>query len=268
LTVIYNLVNLKKDYLLKWIDEILLCPLGSVVILSQHVLMRLNNISKTYIMGEVKVEALKETVLDILEGELLVILGPSGSGKSTLLNIIGGIDQPTSGQILIGGKSLTNAGEKELTRYRREDIGFVFQFYNLIPDLSAAENIALAAELVDNPLAVDDVLKDVGLWERRDHFPAQLSGGEQQRVAIARAMVKAPRLLLCDEPTGALDYETGKSVLQLLCNIRKKHSSTVIIVTHNTAISAIADRVVRMRSGHVTDILVNDSPLPPERIEW
>lgn len=233
-----------------------------------EVLMSLKNISKTYIMGEVKVEALKATSLDIYREELLVILGPSGSGKSTLLNLIGGIDKPTTGQMLFGNQPLTRASEKDLTRYRRQDVGFVFQFYNLIPDLTAAENVALAAELVNNPLAVEDVLQDVGLWERCHHFPAQLSGGEQQRVAVARAIVKAPGLLLCDEPTGALDYETGKSILRLLCDIRAKHTRTVIIVTHNTAIGAMADRVVRIRSGQVTDVTVNKSPLPPERIDW
>lgn len=232
------------------------------------VLMSLDNISKTYTMGEVKVEALKKTSLDIYQGELLVILGPSGSGKSTLLNLIGGIDQPTSGLMTFGSQTLTNASDKELTRYRRQDVGFVFQFYNLIPDLTAAENVAMAAELVDNPLAVEDVLRDVGLWERQNHFPAQLSGGEQQRVAIARAIVKAPRLLLCDEPTGALDYESGKSVLRLLCDIRARYGATVIIVTHNTAIGTIADRVVRMRSGEAADVAVNNHPLPPERIDW
>lgn len=236
--------------------------------MSNKVLMSLKNITKTYTMGEIKVEALKETSLEIFAGELLVILGPSGSGKSTLLNLIGGLDKPTSGEIFMGQKSLTNASEKELTRYRRQDVGFVFQFYNLIPDLNAAENIALAAELVDHPLAIDDVLQDVGLLDRSDHFPSQMSGGEQQRVAIARAIVKAPRLLLCDEPTGALDYETGKSVLRLLCNIREKHGSTVVIVTHNTAIGDMADRVVRMRSGQIVEVLVNEYPLPPERIDW
>ncbi|ABI69013.1 ABC transporter ATP-binding protein [Syntrophomonas wolfei] len=233
-----------------------------------EVLISLSDISKTYIMGEVKVEALKATSLEIYQGELLVILGPSGSGKSTLLNLIGGIDTPTSGQMLFGKALLSNGREKDLTRYRRQEVGFVFQFYNLIADLTAAENVALAAELVAEPLAVDDVLRDVNLWERRDHFPSQLSGGEQQRVAIARAMVKSPRLLLCDEPTGALDFETGKMVLRLLRDIQKNQASTVIIVTHNTAIADIADRVLRMRSGSVAEIIINENPLPPERIEW
>lgn len=236
--------------------------------MTQPILMNLINVSKFYDMGEVKVEALKATTLDIYDGELLVILGPSGSGKSTLLNLVGGIDQPSSGEILFTGKALCGAAEKELTSYRRREVGFVFQFYNLIPDLTAAENVALAAELVNNPRPVDEVLQEVGLLDRRDHFPSQLSGGEQQRVAIARAIVKQPRLLLCDEPTGALDYETGKNVLRLLYDIRQERSGTVIIVTHNTAIGAIADRVVRMRSGIIADITVNQQPVPPERIDW
>ena len=236
--------------------------------MANKVLMSLTDISKTYTMGEVKVEALKPTSLEIYAGELLVILGPSGSGKSTLLNLIGGIDAPSGGQTVYGNQALTNGSEKDLTRYRRQEVGFVFQFYNLVADLTAAENIALAAELIAEPLAVDDVLRDVNLLERRDHFPSQLSGGEQQRVAIARAIVKNPKLLLCDEPTGALDYETGKLVLRLLRDIQEKHGSTVIIVTHNTAIADMADRVVRMRSGSVADIFINENPLLPERIEW
>ena len=236
--------------------------------MANKVLMSLTDISKTYTMGEVKVEALKPTSLEIYAGELLVILGPSGSGKSTLLNLIGGIDAPSGGQTVYGNQALTNGSEKDLTRYRRQEVGFVFQFYNLVADLTAAENVALAAELVAEPLAVDDVLRDVNLLERRDNFPSQLSGGEQQRVAIARAIVKNPKLLLCDEPTGALDYETGKLVLRLLRDIQEKHGSTVIIVTHNTAIADMADRVVRMRSGSVADIFINENPLLPERIEW
>ncbi|HOB11585.1 MAG TPA: ABC transporter ATP-binding protein [Syntrophomonadaceae bacterium] len=236
--------------------------------MTSPILMSLQSVSKTYVMGEVQVEALKATTLDIYDGELLVILGPSGSGKSTLLNLMGGIDQPSTGEIYFAGKPLTSAAEKELTNYRRREVGFVFQFYNLIPDLTAAENVALAAELVNSPRPVDEVLQEVGLLDRRDHFPSQLSGGEQQRVAIARAIVKQPRLLLCDEPTGALDFETGKNVLRLLYDIRPKRSGTVIIVTHNTAIGAIADRVVRMRSGKIADITVNQQPVPPERIDW
>lgn len=236
--------------------------------MAQQVLMRLQNISKSYVMGEVTVEALKTTTLDIYDGELLVILGPSGSGKSTLLNLVGGIDQPSTGDIIFDQKPITDIPEKHLTNYRRREVGFVFQFYNLVPDLTAAENVALAAELVETPRQVDEVLQEVGLLDRRDHFPSQLSGGEQQRVAIARAIVKQPRLLLCDEPTGALDFETGKNVLRLLCDIRQKRSGTIVIVTHNTAIGAIADRVVRMRSGLIADIVVNEQPVEPERIDW
>lgn len=242
-------------------------PRGGVL-MTQEVLMNLHNVSKSYIMGEVTVQALQETSLDIYDGELLVILGPSGSGKSTLLNLVGGIDQPSTGEIVFDQKPITGITEKHLTNYRRHEVGFVFQFYNLVPDLTAAENVALAAELVENPRQVDEVLQEVGLLDRADHFPSQLSGGEQQRVAIARALVKQPRLLLCDEPTGALDFETGKSVLRLLYDIRQHRSGTVIIVTHNTAIGAIADRVVRMRSGLIADIAINKHPVEPERIDW
>ena len=231
-------------------------------------LMRFENIAKTYEMGEVKVEALKESSFNLWRGELMVILGPSGSGKSTLLNIMGGMDTPDSGQISFAGRSLSPAREQELTQYRRRDIGFIFQFYNLIPDMTAYENIALAAELVDEPLSVDEVLAEVGLSERRDHFTAQLSGGEKQRVAIARALIKRPQLLLCDEPTGALDDQTGKMVLGLLSRISSKEKMTVVIVTHNTSIGQIADRILRLRSGQIIEMIVNENPLPAERIEW
>ncbi len=236
--------------------------------MKKNVLMKLDRITRTYQMGEVSVHALKETSLDILEGELLVILGPSGSGKSTLLNIIGGMDSPSSGEIFFGQENLSRAGDQQLTRYRREEVGFVFQFYNLIPDLTAGENVELAAGLVENPLSVAEILKEVGLEERVDHFPSQLSGGEQQRVAIARAAVKRPRLLLCDEPTGALDQKIGQTVLCLLSRINREQGSTVVIVTHNTPISAMAHRVVRMSSGTIAEIIENKNPLPAERIEW
>ena len=219
-------------------------------------------------MGEIRVEALKESSLDIYRGEILVILGPSGSGKSTLLNLIGGMDRPSNGDIVYKNRHLSQASDQQLTQFRRHEIGFVFQFYNLISDLTAEENVTLAAELVKNPLPTREVLNQVGLEQRRDHFPSQLSGGEQQRVSIARAMVKNPTLLLCDEPTGALDFQTGISILQLLKQTRDTMGSTVIIVTHNTAIGAMADRLVRMRSGEIAEIIVNESPLPPERIEW
>lgn len=236
--------------------------------MTKNILLQLNRVSRTYVMGEVTVEALKEATLETYEGELLVILGPSGSGKSTLLNIIGGMDLPSGGQVCFNQQDLSQAGEAYLTRYRRNEVGFVFQFYNLIPDLTAKENVELAANLVNDPLPAAEVLKEVGLESRMDHFPSQLSGGEQQRVSIARATVKNPRLLLCDEPTGALDHESGKLILTLLKRINRERGRTVIIVTHNTAIAAMADRIIRMRSGQITTVTKNPSPLPPERIEW
>ncbi len=236
--------------------------------MEQEVLIHLHEVTKQYQMGEVIVDALLASTVDIMSGELMIIMGPSGSGKSTLLNILGGMDQPTLGEIFFQGHNLTRASDKELTQYRRHEVGFVFQFYNLIPDLTAAENVALAAQLVEDPMPVAEVLELVGLAERAGHFPAQLSGGEQQRVSIARAMVKKPRLLLCDEPTGALDYQTGKSVLALLNRINRETGSTVIIVTHNTAIADMGQRVVRMRSGSIVELRVNQEPLDPEMIEW
>lgn len=236
--------------------------------MKNNVLMQLEKISKTYIMGEVTVEALRETSLDIFQGELLVILGPSGSGKSTMLNIMGGMDTTSSGRVIFGDEDLSRAGDAQLTRYRRNEVGFVFQFYNLIADLTARENVELAANLVENPLSTEEVLMEVGLESRMDHFPSQLSGGEQQRVSIARAAVKNPRLLLCDEPTGALDYQTGKLILGLLAKINRERGSTVVIVTHNTSIGEMANRVVRMRSGEITEIIKNETTVSPERIEW
>ncbi len=236
--------------------------------MGESILLHLEKVSKQYQMGEVVVDALLESDLEIKTDELIVMVGPSGSGKSTLLNILGGMDQPTTGQVLFMGRDLSKAEDKELTQYRRNQVGFVFQFYNLIPDLTAEENIALAAQLVDNPLPVSEVLEMVGLQERNRHFPSQLSGGEQQRIAIARAIVKRPPLLLCDEPTGALDYETGKSVLSLLDRINREMGSTVIIVTHNTAIAAMARRVIRLRRGSIVEVTENANPLTPERIEW
>ncbi len=236
--------------------------------MTNNVLMRLNGVTRTYHMGEVTVNALGETSLDIYQGEIVVILGPSGSGKSTLLNIMGGMDLPTAGDVFFDNDNLGLANDNQLTRYRRNEIGFVFQFYNLIPDLTARENVELAADLVDEPLAVTEVLSDVGLADRMDHFPSQMSGGEQQRVSIARAAVKNPRLLLCDEPTGALDYQTGILILALLVKINRARGSTVVIVTHNTPIGDMAHRVIRMRDGLIAEIRENASPLPPERIEW
>lgn len=236
--------------------------------MDKTVLMRLEGVSKQYKMGEVVVDALQPSDLDIYAGELIVVLGPSGSGKSTLLNLMGGMDYSSTGKIFFRDHEISRDDEKGLTAYRRQQVGFVFQFYNLIPDLTAAENIALAAGLIDEALPVSTVLSQVGLSERANHFPAQLSGGEQQRVSIARAIVKKPSLLLCDEPTGALDYQTGISILALLRTITSTIGSTVIIVTHNSAIAAMADRVVRMRSGVIVEISSNAAPLDPERIEW
>ena len=199
---------------------------------------------------------------------MLIILGPSGSGKSTLLNIMGGMDSPTSGQVIFADQNISDAGEDVLTHYRRNEVGFVFQFYNLIPDLTARENVELAAQLVKKPLPIDEILEEVGLNQRMDHFPSQMSGGEQQRISIARAVIKNPRLLLCDEPTGALDFQTGKLILGLLKKINQEKGCTVILITHNTAIGAMGDRVARMRSGEIVEIKENPNPISPEGIEW
>lgn len=231
-------------------------------------LMRLENVSRNFVMGEVIVEALRDVTLEIKAGEILAILGPSGSGKSTLLNIMGGMDRPSTGRVSYAGEDLTRVSDDLLGRFRRHEVGFVFQFYNLIPDLTAWENVEITAELVESPSSVAKVLEEVGLADRAYHFPSQLSGGEQQRVSIARAMVKNPRLLLCDEPTGALDHQTGSMVLSLLANVSRSLGSAVVIVTHNTVIGDMADRVIRMRSGKVAEIITNPDPLPPERISW
>ncbi len=236
--------------------------------MDRDILMKMDRVTKTYIMGEVKVEALKESSLNIYAGELLVILGPSGSGKSTLLNIMGGMDLPSSGEIFFRDENISQANDQILTRYRRNQVGFVFQFYNLIADLTARENVELAAHLVKEPLSIEETLREVGLEERMDHFPSQMSGGEQQRVSIARAVIKNPRLLLCDEPTGALDYQTGVLILGLLRKINQQKGCTVVLITHNTAIGEMGDRVVRMRSGEIANITENPSPMAPERIEW
>lgn len=233
-----------------------------------ELLMQLNNVSRTYMMGEVKVQALSPVDLEIYQGELMVILGPSGSGKSTMLNILGGMDTPDSGQAVFKGLDLAEADDNMLTEYRRREVGFVFQFYNLIPDLTARENVEMAANLVENPLSAERVLEQFGLGDRMDHFPSQMSGGEQQRVSIARALVKNPQLLLCDEPTGALDFETGKNVLSLLEKVNREWNTTVVIVTHNTPLADMAHRVIKMRSGKIIDITENRLPLSPELIEW
>ncbi|HQZ15818.1 MAG TPA: ABC transporter ATP-binding protein [Vicinamibacteria bacterium] len=230
--------------------------------------LRARGLNKTYRMGEVEVQALRDVDLDLNRGEMFVLLGPSGSGKSTLLNILGGLDVPTSGTVHFFDHDLTAADERELTRFRREHVGFVFQFYNLIPSLTAKENVALVTEIAEAPLDPADALRLVGLGGRLDHFPAQLSGGEQQRVAIARAVAKRPDVLLCDEPTGALDLETGRLVLDVLARVNREMGTTVAIITHNAAIGRMAHRVVRMRSGAVASVEVNERQASFEEIEW
>ncbi len=225
-------------------------------------------LTKSYQMGEVTVYALRGVDLQIREGEFMVMLGPSGSGKSTLLNLIGGMDTPSSGSIKLRDTDIADFSERQLTAYRREHVGFVFQFFNLIPTLTARENVEIAAEVCSNPLPVDQMLEMVGLPDRGDHFPSQLSGGEQQRVAIARAVCKNPEVILGDEPTGALDYETGKLVLDVLKHVHRQSGKTVIIVTHNVAIAGMADRVVRLRSGKIQEIQVNASPVEPKDLKW
>ena len=230
--------------------------------------MEVRQVSKIYTMGQVKVKAVKNINLDLYKGEFVVILGPSGSGKSTLLNVIGGMDTPTQGKVFMEGEEITRYDDKMLTIYRRDKIGFVFQFYNLMANLTARENVELATEICKNPLNIDEVLEAVGLGERKDHFPSQMSGGEQQRVAIARAVAKNPALLLCDEPTGALEFETGIRMLSLLREVNKKYNMTLVVITHNTPIGKMADRVIRMRSGELVEIVSNENPINPEGIEW
>jgi putative ABC transport system ATP-binding protein len=225
-------------------------------------------LTKVYRMGEVEVHALRGVDLDIYASEFVVLLGPSGSGKSTLLNILGGLDTPTSGTARWRDHDLGHSSEAELTRYRREHVGFVFQFYNLIPSLTARENVALVTELAPQPMTPEEALSLVGLGDRLDHFPSQLSGGEQQRVAIARAIAKRPDVLLCDEPTGALDYATGKVVLQAIARINQELGTTAAVITHNAAIAGIADRVLRMADGRIAEVKVNTAKLSPEEIQW
>jgi putative ABC transport system ATP-binding protein len=223
---------------------------------------------KVYRMGEVEVHALCGVDLDLLRGELVVLLGPSGSGKSTLLNILGGLDVPSSGRVRFLEHDLTAAGEAERTRFRREHVGFVFQFYNLIPSLTARENVALVTDIAEHPMRPEEALERVGLEGRMEHFPAQLSGGEQQRVAIARAIAKRPEVLLCDEPTGALDYTTGKLVLEVLEQVNRELGTTTAVITHNAAIAAMADRVIRMRSGQIVEIQRNAVRARPAELQW
>jgi putative ABC transport system ATP-binding protein len=227
-----------------------------------------HNVSKVYNMGEVEVQALRCVTIDLYEGEFLVLLGPSGSGKSTLLNILGALDTPTSGEVYYRDHILTKANDAQLTRFRREHVGFVFQFYNLIPSLTALENVAVVTELADHPLSAEEALRMVGLAERMNHFPAQLSGGEQQRIAIARAIVKHPDVLLCDEPTGALDFKTGKLVLEVLEKVNREMRTTTAVITHNSAISEMADRVVRLRSGEIVEIYKNATKKSPADLSW
>jgi putative ABC transport system ATP-binding protein len=240
----------------------------SAISTQREVLLHLDDVGKTYRMGEVSVEVLKHIDLQIFGGELLVLVGPSGSGKTTLLNLIGGLDTPTVGNVWYEDRDISQSTPRELTKYRRETIGFVFQFYNLVPNLTARENVLVSTEISSNPMNVDEVLELVGLGEREDHFPAQLSGGEQQRVAIARALAKDPRILLCDEPTGALDFETGKKVLRLLIDLKNRLGKTIMLITHNAALADAADRVVRLRSGQIVEVHDNPHPTPPEEIVW
>jgi putative ABC transport system ATP-binding protein len=223
---------------------------------------------RRYHMGENVIVANNGINFEIEKGEFAIILGPSGAGKSTVLNILGGMDSPNEGQVLVDGVDIASFSSKKLTKYRREDVGFVFQFYNLVPNLTAKENVELATQISPNALNVDEVLEEVGLSERKFNFPAQLSGGEQQRVAIARALAKNPKLLLCDEPTGALDYETGKQILKLLQDTCKNTGTTVIVITHNTAIAPMADRIIHIHNAKVRNIEVNKNPKPVEEIEW
>lgn len=234
----------------------------------KNIVFSLKNISKKYVMGEITVNAVNNISIDIYEGEFLVILGTSGSGKSTLLNIIGGMDTATSGKIFFKQTELSSYNKKQLTYYRRENIGFVFQFYNLVPTLTTKENVDMATEISKNPADSLEMLEMVGLKGKENSFPSQLSGGEQQRVAIARASAKRPEVLLCDEPTGALDYNTGKKVLHFLQKINKETKTTLIVITHNIAIADIADRVVKMRDGEIKEIICNENPVSAEDISW
>ena len=230
--------------------------------------VKLENITKIYHMGEVEIRAVDGIDFSIEKGEFVVIVGPSGAGKTTVLNILGGMDTASSGHITVDGQDITKYSARQLTGYRRDDIGFVFQFYNLIPNLTALENVELALQICKNPMDAREVLEEVGLGERTDNFPAQLSGGEQQRVSIARALAKNPKLLLCDEPTGALDYNTGKSILKLLQDTCRKKGMTVILITHNQAIAPMADRVIKIKNGKVAEIVENKNPVSVDTIEW
>ena len=230
--------------------------------------VKFENVSKIYKMGEVTIKAVDQISFEIGKGEFVVIVGPSGAGKTTVLNMLGGMDQASSGKISVDGVEISGFTGKKLTGYRRHDIGFVFQFYNLVQNLTALENVELASQICDDPLDAATVLTEVGLAERMNNFPGQLSGGEQQRVAIARALAKNPKLLLCDEPTGALDYQTGKAILKLLQDTCREKGVTVIVITHNSALTPMADRVIRIKNGTVAEMKMNENPTPVENIEW
>ncbi len=230
--------------------------------------IELKNVVKTYQMGEIEIKAVDNISFPIEKGEFVVIVGPSGAGKTTVLNILGGMDRPTSGTITVDGTDISQFNEKELTGYRRDDVGFVFQFYNLVQNLTAVENVELAAQICEDSIDAEEVLREVGLGARLDNFPSQLSGGEQQRVSIARALAKNPKLLLCDEPTGALDYITGKSILKLLQDTCREKKMTVIVITHNSALTPMADKIIQIKNGQIDKILLNNNPTPVEQIEW
>lgn len=230
--------------------------------------IKFKNVNKIYRAGEVYTVALKDVDFSIKKGEFVIILGASGAGKSTILNILGAMESPTAGKVYVDGAEISKYSNKKLTNFRRNEIGFVFQFYNLVQNLTVRENIELATTICKNHLDVDQTIKSVGLENKRDNFPAQLSGGEQQRASIARAIAKKPKLLLCDEPTGALDYETGKSILKLLQDCSTKNGNTVVIITHNLALAPMGDRIIKIKNGHVDSIEINETPMPVERIEW
>ena len=230
--------------------------------------VKLKNVTKIYQMGEVQIRAVDSIDFSIDKGEFVVVVGPSGAGKTTVLNILGGMDKASGGEVLVDGKDIAGYSQKQLTGYRRNDIGFVFQFYNLVPNLTALENVELALQISRNPLDAKTVMQEVGLGDRLNNFPAQLSGGEQQRVSIARALAKNPKLLLCDEPTGALDYQTGKAILKLLQDMCRERGMTVIVITHNSALTPMADRVIRIKNGKVSEMHRNEHPVSVETIEW
>ena len=234
----------------------------------QNSYVKLDKVSKIYKMGEVEIRAVDNISFEISKGEFVVVVGPSGAGKTTVLNILGGMDTATKGNVFVDGSNIAKYNNRQLTAYRRDDIGFVFQFYNLVPNLTALENVELAMQICKNPLDAKKVLCEVGLEDRMGNVPAQLSGGEQQRVSIARALAKNPKLLLCDEPTGALDYQTGKAILKLLQDMCRQKGMTVIVITHNTAITPMADRVIRIKNGRVSEMSLNAQPMPVQEIEW